>query len=155
MKLNIGSGKDYREGWVNLEVNPKFKADVYADIMEYQPTEKYDEIVAKDVLDHVTYADALKLLPRIYSWLNNNGLFTVHTPNFDYCAKHALDGDHEAMTWIYGSDGTKAHYSTNFIKWAYTIKSLKLILESIGFLILNEEITCGGYGFRMLATKRE
>ena len=32
MKLNLGSGNDYREGWINIDINPKLKADYYCDL---------------------------------------------------------------------------------------------------------------------------
>lgn len=31
-RLNIGCGRDYREGWVNVDMSKKCKADVYLDI---------------------------------------------------------------------------------------------------------------------------
>lgn len=56
MKLNLGSGEDYMEGWVNVDRNKKYKADIYFDLntIPYPIEEnKVDEIVANMVLEHL------------------------------------------------------------------------------------------------------
>lgn len=158
MKLNVGSGKDYREGYINLEKNHRFKADLYMDMMDYAPDypefDGFDEILAQDVIDHVTYVQVQELLKRFYNWLKVNGLLNIHLPNFTNISKWAAEGDHEAMTWIYGSDGDRAYYDTNFIKWGYTEKSIRELLEKTGFIVINIVEDCAGYGMRVMATKR-
>jgi len=32
MRLNIGSGKEYREDWLNIDVNEKFNPDLIMDM---------------------------------------------------------------------------------------------------------------------------
>ena len=155
-RLNVGSGKDYREGYINLEPNERFQADLRMDIREAEFEENsFDEILAQDVIDHITYYECLDLLQKFYSWLKTNGLLNIHLPNFSNISKWAAEGNHEAMIWIYGTDGKRAMYDTNFIHWSYTPSSLTTILEAAGFIILRVEDDCGGYAFRLLATKRE
>lgn len=155
MKLNIGSGKDYREGYINIEPNERFKADVRERMenLEYEEN-SIDEILAQDVIDHITYVETKALMRRFYKWLKPNGLLNIHLPNFANIAVWAKDGNHEAMTWIHGTDGERAYYDTNFILWSYTPESLKAMLEEAGFIVINYMDTCAGYGMRMLATKR-
>ncbi|MEM3074693.1 MAG: hypothetical protein QW727_02005 [Candidatus Pacearchaeota archaeon] len=33
-KLNLGYGKDYRKGWINVEFNKEVKADVYVNLIK-------------------------------------------------------------------------------------------------------------------------
>ena len=51
-RLNVGSGKDYRdpkEGWINLEPNERFKADVRKDMRDVDFDENaLDEILAQN-----------------------------------------------------------------------------------------------------------
>ena len=77
-RLNVGSGKDYREGYINLEPHTQFKSDMQMDIRDavFEPNE-LDEILAQDVIDHVTYFECLDLLQKFYIWLKNNGVFLV------------------------------------------------------------------------------
>lgn len=148
-------------GWINLEINPDFKADIYLDVMEFFPKRHlenftgFDEVMAKDILAHVTYKECKLLLRRIYQWLNNNGTLYVHLPDFKYCASRALEGDHEAKLWLYGTDGERAYYETNHMKWCYSKREMKQILEKIGFTIIDEKTTCEKFGFLLVASKRE
>jgi len=156
-KLNVGSGKDYREGeeWINLEPNEIFKSDMRIDIREAEFEENsLDEILAQDVIDHVTFVECKGLMLNFYKWLKPNGLLNIHLPNFTNISKWAAEGNHEAMTWVYGSDGKRAFYSTNIIRWSYTRKSLEEMLRWAGFIVFQYSDTCNGYGMRVLATKR-
>ena len=154
-KLNVGSGKDYREGWVNLEKHPKFKADICIDMMdaEFDP-ESFDEILAQDVIDHVTYADCRKLLRKFYRWLKPGGILNIHTPNLDQIGILAARGDHEALKWLYGTDGQgSTNYETNIIRWCYSIRSLKALLHPFGFRVVDAVTDCVGFGIRLIAVK--
>ena len=156
-KLNVGSGKDYREGeeWINLEPHESFKSDMRIDIREAEFEENsLDEILAQDVIDHLTFVECKELMLKFYKWLKPNGLLNIHLPNFTNISKWAAEGNHEAMTWVYGSDGKRAFYSTNIIRWSYTRKSLEALLTSAGFIVFQYADTCNGYGMRVLATKR-
>ena len=155
-KLNVGSGKDYRDGYINLEPHESFEADMRMDIREAEFEENsLDEILAQDVIDHVTFVECKELMKKFYTWLKPNGLLNIHLPNFTNISQWAADGDHEAMTWIYGSDGKRAFYDTNIIRWSYTRESLEALLTWAGFIVFQSFDTCNGYGMRMMATKRE
>ena len=157
-KLNVGSGKDYREGeeWINLEPNERFKADMRMDIRDAEFEENsLDEILAQDVIDHVTFVECKELMKKFYLWLKPNGLLNIHLPNFTNTSKMATNGDHEAMCWVYGTDGMgTTNYDTNLIRWGYTRESLELLLTWAGFIVFKYFDTCNGYGMRVLATKR-
>jgi predicted SAM-dependent methyltransferase len=154
-RLNVGSGKDYREGYCNLEPHEMFKADMRMDIREAEFDENsLEEILAQDVIDHVTFVECKVLVSNFYKWLKPNGLLNIHLPNFLNISKWAAEGNHEAMTWIYGTDGKRAFYDTNLIRWSYTPESLKELLEWAGFIVFQYMDTCDGYGMRMMATKR-
>lgn len=155
-RLNVGSGKDYREGYINLEPNERFPADMRMNIQDAEFDENsLDEILAQDVIDHMPYVQIKLQLKKFYKWLKNNGTLNVHLPNFENISKWAVEGNHEAMIWVYGTDGDRAYYDTNFIKWAFTPKSLKKELEEAGFIIVSYFDSCNGYAMRIIATKRE
>lgn len=155
MKLNVGSGKDYREGYINLEKHPKFKADVRCDMMEakFEP-ESFDEILAQDVIDHVTFMDCKKLIRKFHRWLKPGGILNIHTPNLEQIGALAARGDHESLIWLYSTDGQgTTNYDTNTIRWSYTRKSLRELLEPFKFRILESKLDCYGFGIRLIAIK--
>ena len=65
-RLNLGSGNDYRSGWVNVEVIPSLKGDVRHNLEKYPYPFKantFDEIRASNILEHLT--DPIKALKEI------------------------------------------------------------------------------------------
>ena len=55
MKLNLGCGKDYKEGWTNLDISKSVKADVYTDLEKPLPfnDNSFDRVYAVNVIEHV------------------------------------------------------------------------------------------------------
>lgn len=55
MKLHLGCGNDYREGYVNCDISKEVKTDKVINLEEKLPFENdsIDEIIANHVLEHV------------------------------------------------------------------------------------------------------
>lgn len=82
-KLNLGCGKDIREGWINLDSVALPNVDVVHDITALPlPFEDawFDVILCKDVLEHVDYIPVLKDLHRI---LKPGGKLLIQVPHFN------------------------------------------------------------------------
>lgn len=81
-KLNLGSGSDIREGWINLNIVALPGVDVVHNI-EHVPLPfgdaHFDEIEARDILEHVEYMPVLKELHRI---LAPGGQLHIRVPHF-------------------------------------------------------------------------
>ena len=66
--LNLGCGKEYYDtpkGWVNLDGDPKIKADIYCDLDQKDLTMPFkdgtfDIIWASHIFEHIFYLGALK-----------------------------------------------------------------------------------------------
>ena len=54
-KLNLGCGRDYRPGWINVDFNRTVRADVYSTFTEGLPfaDNSVDLVVLDNVLEHV------------------------------------------------------------------------------------------------------
>ena len=55
-KLNIGCGKDYREGWINLDIDRNVKADVRHNLDKYPypfKDKEFDVILASHIVEHL------------------------------------------------------------------------------------------------------
>ena len=138
-------------------MNDVFHPDIIQDIRQIDFDDgSVSEVVAQDILCHVTYYECLEVLRKIYRWLDNNGSLLIHLPNLKIVGVLASGGEHEAIKWLYGSDGGSGNenYWSNVIRWAYTPKMMRDILTKLGYQILMEEIDCGGYGFKVMAVKR-
>src|SRR3989344_1465969 len=85
-KLNIGCGKDYknpREGWVNLDYNSQYKADVIHDLDKFPfpyKKEEFDYIYCSHILEHVN--NLFKTLREIERILKTGGRMHIRVPHF-------------------------------------------------------------------------
>jgi hypothetical protein len=83
MKLNVGSGKDYREGWINLDFyNDVNKMDVKHDLENYPyPFQEnyFDEIELKMILEHMS--NPIKCLHEIIRIAKNECKVTIIVPH--------------------------------------------------------------------------
>lgn len=144
MKLNIGCGKDYKEGYINIDGNENIKADYHFDIAKYDLSKylgenKCDEIYAKDILEHFTHWEAINLLKQFYSILKTNGLLTIITPDFQTIVE-SKSPINEKLIWIYGgqdyldeSTDRKAYPQYYCHKFCWIQKDLIEQLKKIGF----------------------
>jgi len=81
-KLNLGSGSDIKEGWINVNIVPLPGVDVVHDI-EKLPLPFADnsvsEVLCRDILEHVEYLPVLKDIHRI---LAPGGRVHIRVPHF-------------------------------------------------------------------------
>ena len=81
--LNLGSGRDYRKGWVNLENNMMHKADSRHDLDKFPypfKNEEFDFIYCSHILEHVrdfrkTFLELLRITKR-------KGIIYIRVPHF-------------------------------------------------------------------------
>lgn len=158
-RVNFGSGKDYREGYLNVDII-EGKGDVTGDIAylsdDFFDEESVKQIILHDVFDHITWVQAKNFMRQCWSWLQENGTVDIHTPNLRYIAEVlAVRDDHEAVKWLYSTDGEgPTNYPSNHSKWGYTPTSLRKLLVDTGFIIIHTSIDCGGLGLWMIGVKR-
>jgi len=84
MKLNLGCGDNYIEGWINLEVNrDRFKADFYWDLEKGVPfpDNSADEIYASHIIEHLS--NTIFIMKEIYRVLKPGSIITIRVPQFN------------------------------------------------------------------------
>lgn len=108
-KLNIGCGRDYREGWINIDISREVKADFYLDIrkdsLTYGPsstilagfpmettgieTTSVHLIYISGVLEQIGSNDEfLHVMRECYRVLEPGGIMQVVVPNARYAIAH-------------------------------------------------------------------
>lgn len=111
-KINLGSGKDYREGYINIDTDRRWKPDVVLDISAhdvYYPPElnsgEFDEILANDVLEHIT--DLTRAMTQCLMLLRVGGVMNITVP-YDLSLGAWSDPTHvrafNERSWIYYTD---------------------------------------------------
>ena len=95
-KLNLGCGENIKEGWVNLDSAALPGVDVTHDIEKIPFPFKdgeFDEILCRDVLEHVEYIPTLRELHRI---LKPGGVLRIQVPHFT-SRNNFVDPTHRRM----------------------------------------------------------
>ena len=64
MRVNLGCGQVYMEGWTNVDASRDVKADIYMEAAEFlrQYADEIDEVYMGHVLEHIMPGDALVTL---------------------------------------------------------------------------------------------
>jgi len=87
MKLNIGCGLDYREGYINVDGNPLLpRVDRIihlsaGSLLEHFELETFDEIHANDIIEHHFRWEAVGILRACLKLLKQGGLFRIRVPD--------------------------------------------------------------------------
>jgi len=90
MKLNLGCGQDYREGYVNVDIYPQ--NDYHFDLNELPwpwHAGAAEEILMLDFLEHFPYAKTDLILQEVWRVLEVGGFVDIQVPDFYHCAMAA------------------------------------------------------------------
>lgn len=130
MKLHLGCGQVYLDGYVNIDyplsehtVQEKTVADKHADLTKLKyKAGTIDEVRLHHTYEHFIRPQALGLLASWCSWLKKGGLVHIEVPDFDATAKLVLGrrtNDHDrkvGLRHIFGSN--EAPWATHYEGWS-------------------------------------
>jgi SAM-dependent methyltransferase len=89
-KLNLGSGAFLKEGYVNLDVTPKWGADVIHDLREFPypfPDDEFDLVEADHCLEHVP--EPFPVMRELHRITRPGGAIHIRVPHFSRGFSHA------------------------------------------------------------------
>lgn len=82
VKLNLGCGNDYREGFVNVDIRPL--GDVVANVCNLPiKDDSVDAINAVDIYEHISFTKSKELLKHWVSKLKKGGKLFIQAPSID------------------------------------------------------------------------
>lgn len=83
MKLNLGCNRDYRKGWVNVDIDKAHKAEVYHDLDKYPYPFKKDSadfIEASHIVEHLK--DPFRFMKEMHTILKKDGKLRITVPHY-------------------------------------------------------------------------
>ena len=86
-KLNIGSGVDYRNDCLNMDINTNVKADIYRDITRGLPFEDntFDVVYMHHILEHIRdNDDFFFIINEVFRVLKIDGIFDICVPPYTF-----------------------------------------------------------------------
>lgn len=165
MKLHLGCGQIYLQGYVNIDYPParhsiqdKKVADKYADITKLAyPKDSIKEIRLHHVFEHFSRPIACALLVSWHHWLKPDGKLIIEVPDFEKTAWVALNPLSTepkktiALRHLFGSH--EANWAVHWEGW--TKKRLSKLMTNIGYKIIKQESNSWRYTHNFTLTAQK
>lgn len=132
LKLNLGSGRDYRKGYINIDKYDS-TADLVADITNLPFSDNsVAQIYSSETLEHISRDEIPMVLKECHRVLKMGGNLVLVVPDMVAACERFLANpeDDWQLARIYGSQ----NHAGQFHKWGFTPKRLFKMLGEAGFV---------------------
>ncbi len=149
MKLNLGSGKDYRRGWVNVDLGTttnfgsKIKLDVAHNLNKYPypfKDDEFQEVYMRGILEHINDMD--RCMGEIKRITSREAPITIIVPYFSSYFSYREMNTHKfslncsEVFYIFDKNKLKLidkGYQCNnfFLKWAAGVANINNLSKNI------------------------
>ncbi|PIS47386.1 MAG: hypothetical protein COT17_03675 [Elusimicrobia bacterium CG08_land_8_20_14_0_20_51_18] len=140
MKLNSGCGLDYLDGYVNIDIDRKSKADKIMPAFDLDfENGIFEEILARQVIEHLGFFKTRYFMSEAYRTLSPGGVLKIETPNieksFENFLKAGNSGERElVLGWIYGGE---SEHMTHV--YCFPVELMKRLAKESGFNVEKTE----------------
>lgn len=133
IKLNLGAGKDHKEGWINADIDKTTQPDQIIDLSKPLPFKDafVDEILLQDVLEHFLKVDGENLIAEISRVLKPGGKFSLRIPNVEQIYSQFKEDPGVLMEFLYGTTEKNGIWGVH--KYGYTSETLTKLLKTHQF----------------------
>ena len=162
MKLHLGCGGDYLDGWVNVDKydyvkdtsRTGSKYDIKADIL-HLPFKRCSatEVLIVHVLEHFYRWETIRVLKDFYRILRSGGRLTVEMPDLNKCVDWFISGGRDGgkristplgplnkgFTQFYGNQWDELPYETHHYVWC--MDEFVEVLQQVGFKVESADHT--------------
>lgn len=111
LRLHLGCGSDYLDGWLNIDVTEKSKADVIMDFKNIKgnfESNSVSEVLMVHSISYLRLWEARDFFSDIYSLLKTGGRFALEFPDIVKCSKVVLENENEIEKYL---EGVRAFYA--------------------------------------------
>lgn len=141
--MNYGCGYDKRSGYLNVDMDPACAPDFLIKDLDLSalPQLHFEEVLAKDVLEHIPRNKSLAALLDFSSFLVTNGRLIVQTSSILHVAKHLENNPSfdSQFGWTICMFGNQAHPG-DFHYTGFTETTLKVHLAAAGFEVIEQSL---------------
>lgn len=130
LKLHLGCGKVYLDGYVNIDLIKRGVIDLIADARKLPYQDSSVELIESyHLIEHILKYEVLPMLKEWFRLLTPGGRMIAEFPDFDQSCRRYLNGEESLLVAIYGGQRwtSDVHYS------GYNFKRLKELLQKAGF----------------------
>jgi predicted SAM-dependent methyltransferase len=143
IKLNLGSGIEKKPGYTNIDSRESVNPDLCCKIEDlvYEDN-SVKEIYVSHLMEHFDPQIAKILFDRFYKWLKKGGKLFVAVPDLEVLSELIINGHTEDYVLLHLFGRADVHEEGQH-RWGYTFRSIRNILEEIGFKV-NGRFSPGG-----------
>lgn len=97
LMVNLGSGSKYLDGFVNIDIGPVYKKDVWLDIRNGLPftDETVDVLYSSHLLEHLFIDELQRVLRECHRVLKPSGAFRILVPSVEKAVQAYVSNDRE------------------------------------------------------------
>lgn len=151
MKLNIGCGTDYREGFINIDgskelshVDQVINLSSESLLTHFKPGE-VEYILANDIIEHFYHWEAVNILKDFHTLLQDGGMAEIRVPDAGYIIRTIRYPLRLKLNLLFGGqdipqgrdpdmDASRKKFPQYFChKYGWTMRQMKEELLQIGF----------------------
>lgn len=155
IKLNLGCGKDIKREYINIDLfsdDQRVKKHNVENLDDIAFDESVDEILALDILEHISYNKTIEVLKNWYSKLRIGGKLIIQSPCIDLICNRLMSeiGREEIeimLARIFSVDDEGMHHRT-----ALSLRTIEIYLQEAGFKNKAELETNFGNGTNLKVT---
>jgi len=137
LKLHLGCGNRYLEGFVNIDWRKTSATDLVCDIKRLPfPDQTIESIESYHVLEHLPRHDVKDTLKRWRRLLMPGGTLIIEIPDFDEIVRRYLAGDDSQLDGIFGLQ----RFTGDFHLFGYNRNRFMALLKQAGFYEIREEM---------------
>lgn len=139
MKLNLGCGGEYKEGYINIDVFNSTVADELMSATALKFADNSIEIIeARQLIEHLGFVESIYALAEFFRVLEPKGILLIETPDIEASFKKYVEGDDEMrkniLPWIYGLETPGMQH-----KFCFPDVLLEKFLKKSGFVNIKKE----------------
>lgn len=134
-KLQIGTGENIFEDWLNSDIDPYSDNKIYLDATKPFPFEDstFDYVFSEHMIEHITYQEGLNMLSECYRILTSGGKIRIATPNLQFLLE------------LYKSN--KSELQNEYLKWAIKKCNIPSVTAFEDTFVINNFVRGWGHKF--------
>lgn len=139
-RINLGSGRDYRDGWINVDSHYPGPINVNNDIVTLTSFRNgiAIEMLASHSLEHLSKNEAWIAVRRWMDVLKPGGLLTIVVPNIPVMMRLWIEAYDKGAPDVWGFRSQtiwgNQNHGGEFHRYGYDVDSLRSLLEDAGYV---------------------
>lgn len=147
LKLHIGPGPINIQGWINIDARGFNHIHLVTDDLELKEfnDNSVAEIYLCHVLEHLSFAEAQRVMDIFFKKLKKGGVLRISVPNFESMIDIYLRNLNDLEAIKFALMGGQDH-PYNFHKSVFDDRSMRKMFERSGFQVIGEWSTIEDFG---------